>query len=71
MLEREVLGWLGTDRRLYCSQVCAVRAGQSDAAPVDQDEFDGLTEEAPIEVGARCPTCGARYPAAWAEDDEA
>jgi hypothetical protein len=70
VLEREILGWLGADRRLYCSEICAARAGQRDAEPVDQDEFDALMEEEGLVIGASCPACGTRYPVAWAEPDE-
>jgi hypothetical protein len=68
-LERVILGWLGADRALYCSQACALRAGQHEAQPVDEDDFDALNEIEDAPIGAACPVCGTGYRVDWSEHD--
>lgn len=68
-LERVTLGWLGADGVLYCSQACASHMGRHEAKPVDEDDFDALTEAKGVAISAACPVCGAGFRVDWAEQD--
>jgi hypothetical protein len=57
-----VLGYLGSDDVFYCSPGCAAERGQTQAAPVDQDEYQALLDRGWLAPGVVCPVCGADYP---------
>jgi hypothetical protein len=65
-----VLGYLGRDNVLYCSPACAAKAGQAEAAAVDQDEYQALVDRGSLTAPVVCPVCGSEYPLDWAADEE-
>jgi hypothetical protein len=65
-----VLGYLGTDKVLYCSRACATSSGQAGAQPVDHDEFEALAEAGAVARSVVCPVCGSEYPAPLAGEDD-
>ena len=63
----DVIGFLGSDGVLYCSQACAHRHGQSAGYEVDQDQYNSLLGEDSVGAGTICPGCGAEFPVEWPE----
>ncbi len=67
----QVLGFLGTDKVLYCSRDCAAKRGQASARPVDAHEYHALAEAGGVKPAVVCPVCGSEYPFELATDEEA
>lgn len=59
------IGFLGEKGALYCSEECARRAGKAPVRPVDQDEYEALTESGQVPAEALCPSCGQEFPVVW------
>lgn len=67
----QVLGYLGTDKVLYCSPACAAKRGQANAVPVDHDEYQALADAGAVDSAALvCPVCGSDYPQQPASADD-
>lgn len=62
---QDVIGFLGGDGVLYCSQACVHKVGHSAGREVDQDEYDALIGENSTRSGTTCPGCGADFPVDW------
>jgi hypothetical protein len=65
--QENVIGFLGSDGVLYCSQACAHGHGQAGGYEVDQDEYDTLLGENSLAAETTCPGCGAEFPVEWPE----
>jgi hypothetical protein len=67
----QVLGYLGSDNVLYCTLACAATQGESEARPVDHDEYQALADAGTVDREALvCPVCAAEYPLAPAAQDD-
>ena len=67
----QVLGYLGSDKVLYCTLACAATQGESGARAVDHDEYQALADAGGVDPAALvCPICGSEYPAPPAGEDE-
>jgi hypothetical protein len=67
-----VLGYLGSDKVLYCSPACAAERGQATASPVDEDQYAALADAGALDPAAVvCPVCGSEYPFELPVGDEA
>jgi hypothetical protein len=64
-MSREIMGYLGRNGTLYCSNACAIRAGQPDASAVDLPGYDEMTERDGLEGDLVCPVCGSPYRVSW------
>jgi hypothetical protein len=62
-----VVGYLGQDGVLYCSNGCAAGAGQRSPSALDIDELDALLEGDGAKEGILCPVCGESFPVTWPE----
>src|SRR4029453_8577819 len=65
-----VVGYRGRDGVLYCSRDCGAARGQTDALPVDQDEYQALVDAGTLDQGQLvCPVCGSEFQVGWPDDD--
>jgi hypothetical protein len=62
-----VVGYLGQNGVLYCSEACAAGAGQKSPSALDEDELDALLEGEAPRVPSLCPACGDSFPVSWPE----
>jgi hypothetical protein len=65
--EEDVIGFLGSDGVLYCSEACALSRGTLTGYEVDPDEYEGLVESESLSRGGLCPACGAEFAVPWPE----
>jgi hypothetical protein len=65
-----LVGYLGADDVLYCSRACASARGQTNAAPVDQGQYQALLERGTTRGQLVCPVCGAEFPLDWSEEGD-
>lgn len=64
---QSTVGYLGQNGLLYCSNGCAVQAGERNASAVDEEDLDALLEGGGLSPGALCPSCGDSFPVSWPE----
>ena len=62
-----VVGYLGQNGVLYCSEGCAAGAGQRSPSALDIDELDALLEGQGPRASLLCPACGDSFPVSWPE----
>jgi hypothetical protein len=62
------LGFLGRDGVLYCSETCALRAGNREASAVDDEDFDALADAGVRPGPGLCPGCGTDLTPEWPEE---
>ncbi len=65
--EENVIGFLGSDGVLYCSEACALSRGSFAGYEVDQDQYESLLENESLPGGGLCPACGAEFAASFPE----
>ena len=65
--EEDVIGFLGGDGVLYCSEACASRNGVTVGYEVDQDEYESLVESESLQAVSLCPGCGSEFAVSWPE----
>lgn len=65
--EADVIGFLGSDGVLYCSEACALSRGSHTGYEVGQDEYESLVEGESLAGGGLCPACGAEFAVSWPE----
>lgn len=62
---QRIVGFLGRNGALFCSEGCAQAAGEHGSSPLDIDELDALLEGNGPAVPLLCPTCGEPFPVSW------
>jgi len=65
--ESRGIGFLASDRVLFCSRACALEEGRGTGYEVDSDEYDALIESGEVAPGTVCPRCGAEFTVSWPE----